>query len=236
MAIAQTEKTAVSKRVRRMFGLDLDAWNAVMVSFLGIAAVAAVVVGVSTAIIIKLQKQAELESSERIAKLVTEGDLARKETAQAKLELQQLRFPRSLDFEEFKDELKGVPKGSFEILYDPASADANSLAFTISVSLRQAGWSTDQKLPAPLVPISGPAELKDVFSSLPLTHMAGGNAWGLSVVTNNEPDLDKLTSAAAIVRALLKSVNGPSSQVSLGRAYDALPEGRVRIIVGAKLP
>jgi hypothetical protein len=46
MDAAHTENNTASKKVRRMFGLDLDAWNAVMVSFLGIAAIAAVVVGV----------------------------------------------------------------------------------------------------------------------------------------------------------------------------------------------
>jgi hypothetical protein len=69
METAQIENTTASKRVRRMFGLDLDAWNVVMVSFLGVAAIAAVIVGLSTAIIIKLQKLADIESRETIAKL-----------------------------------------------------------------------------------------------------------------------------------------------------------------------
>jgi hypothetical protein len=90
MEMAQTENTTASKRVRRMFGLDLDAWNAVMVSFLGIAAVAAVVVGVSTAIIIRLQKQADLESKEIIAKL--NNDTAR--LMADNLALQTVMLPR----------------------------------------------------------------------------------------------------------------------------------------------
>jgi hypothetical protein len=163
MEAAQTENTTVSKKVRRMFGLDLDAWNAVMVSFLGVAAMAAVVVGVSTAIIIKLQKQAELESSERIAKLTTDGDIARKETVQAKLELQQLRFPRRLDFTKLKAEIAGMPPQFFEVLYDRSAADGSSLASNIFVALRSIGWTTDQKLPAPLTPQQGPVELRDVY-------------------------------------------------------------------------
>jgi hypothetical protein len=90
MAIAQTENTVVSKGVRRMFGLDLDAWNALMVSFLGIAAVAAVVVGVSTAVIIKLQKRPDLESKETIAKL--NNDTARLQADN--LALQTVLVPR----------------------------------------------------------------------------------------------------------------------------------------------
>lgn len=90
-----------------MFGLDLDTWNTVMVSSLGVAAIAAVVVGVSTAIIIKLQKQAELESNERIASLVTQGDELRKDTAEAnaraseaQLALERYRAPRELTSEQ----------------------------------------------------------------------------------------------------------------------------------------
>jgi hypothetical protein len=103
MDAARTENTTASKKVRRMFGLDLDAWNVVMVSFLGVAAIAAVVVGVSTAIIIKLQKQSELESNERIASLVTQGDKLRKDTAEAnaraadaQLALERYKAPREL--------------------------------------------------------------------------------------------------------------------------------------------
>jgi hypothetical protein len=58
----QINNAASSKKVRRMFGLDLDDWNVAMVVFLAIAAAAATSVGVSQFIIIKLQKSAEVEA------------------------------------------------------------------------------------------------------------------------------------------------------------------------------
>jgi hypothetical protein len=235
MEAAQTENTTVSKKVRRMFGLDLDAWNAVMVSFLGVAAMAAVVVGVSTAIIIKLQKQAELESSERIAKLTTDGDIARKETVQAKLELQQLRFPRRLDFTKLKAEIAGMPPQFFEVLYDRSAADGSSLASNIFVALRSIGWTTDQKLPAPLTPQQGPVELRDVYQLLPLTQQAGGAAWGGSVVTKGPISNDPISPERILGMALLATVDSPVRTVGGGKD-ETMPAGKIRIIVGPKLP
>jgi hypothetical protein len=189
MEAAQTKNTTVSKKVRQMFGLDLDAWNAVMVSFLGVAAIAAVVVGVSTAIIIKLQKQAELESNERIAKLTTDGDLARKETAQAKLELLQLRFPRSLDLDKFKAAVEKIPPTPFEVLFDANAPDASFLASLIWGILVNAKWPTTQSSgPIPV----GPPDARNLLGARgSWVQAAGGGPWGLSVVSNATPDFDK---------------------------------------------
>jgi hypothetical protein len=148
MDMAHTQRTVVSKKVRRMFGLDLDAWNTVMVSFLGVAAIAAVVVGVSTAIIIKLQKQAELESSERIASLIVQGDQLRKDTAdanaraaQANLSLQRLTVPRFLDPEPFRSALVGVlPPSAVEILYVEDCADCFIFANMVVALLSDLQW------------------------------------------------------------------------------------------------
>jgi hypothetical protein len=89
-------------------------------------------------------ERARQESDERIAKLTTDGDLARKETAQAKLELQQIRFPRRLDSDKLKAAIAGTPPRFFEVLYDQSAGDGSSLAFEIFVSLKISGWNTDQ--------------------------------------------------------------------------------------------
>jgi hypothetical protein len=44
--MAQTESEISTKRVRRMLGLGLDSWNNLMTAFLGIGALAGVIVGV----------------------------------------------------------------------------------------------------------------------------------------------------------------------------------------------
>jgi len=153
--MAQTETSVASRNVRRMFGLDLDAWNVVMVSSLGMAAVAAVVVVLSTAIVIRLQKQAELESAERIAQLTTQGDIARRETADAKLQLEQLKTlagPRELDHETFVKEISGKPKAPVAIWYLPDASDSWLFALRLQVALNTAGWQVDQAIPIPEPP------------------------------------------------------------------------------------
>jgi len=217
-----------------MFGLDLDAWNVVMVSFLGVAAMAAVVVGVSTAIIIKLQKRAELESNERIAKLTTDGDLARKETAQAKLELLQLRFPRSLDIDKFKAAVAKIPPTPFEVLFDANAPDAPFLAQLIWGILGTANWPTAQR--SGPTPVSAPDPNNLMSGRGTWVQAAGGGPWGLSVVTSEQPDFEKDPIGSALVTAIGQCVAGPPSMTTFGRAYGDLPAGRYRIIVGPKLP
>jgi len=51
-----------------MFGHDLPWWNAVMLSFLGIGAIAAIIVVVATAIIIKLQDQEAADAKDALEK------------------------------------------------------------------------------------------------------------------------------------------------------------------------
>jgi hypothetical protein len=217
-----------------MFGLDLDTWNVVMVSSLGIAAAAAVVVGLSTAIIIKLQKQAELESNERIAKLMTDGDLARNETAQAKLLLEQMRFPRSLEIEKFRAAIEKIPSASFEVLFDANAPDAPFLAQLIWGILANAKWPTAQR--SGPTPVSAPDPNNLMSGRGTWVQAAGGGAWGLSVVTSAQPDLDKDPQGNALMTAIMQCVAGPPSMTTFGRAYGDLPAGRYRIIVGPKLP
>jgi hypothetical protein len=236
MEMAQTENTTDSKRVRRMFGLDLDAWNTVMVSFLGVAAAAAVVVGVSTAIIIKLQKQSELESNERIASLVVQGDELRKETADAnartkesELALAELSSPRKIDPVPFKKALEGVTPIKVEILYAESCSDCFWLASWIFNFLGPQGglgWPVSE--PKPLVPvISGP------FAALPPAMSAHANTWGVTVVAGGDPSVwDDGTPQRAIAMALARSM-GRRPLVN-GNFDVALPKDSVRIVVAPK--
>ena len=135
-----------------MFGLDLDAWNVVMVSFLGVAAMAAVVVGLSTAIIIKLQKQSELESNERIALLVVQGDQLRKDTAEAtaraaeaQLALEKFKAPRTLTAAaqgRLKATLNSFAGTIFDIGIGPmGDPEPLYLARSIHLALSAANWT-----------------------------------------------------------------------------------------------
>jgi hypothetical protein len=70
--MATTETTTVSKKVRRVLGLSLHAWEDIMALSLAVAAFAAAIVGVSTYIVIQLTREANEESVRRIAELNNE--------------------------------------------------------------------------------------------------------------------------------------------------------------------
>jgi hypothetical protein len=55
--MAQIERTAFSRKERRLFGFDLHSWEQVMLVSLGFAALAAVFVVVATTAVVKLQKK-----------------------------------------------------------------------------------------------------------------------------------------------------------------------------------
>jgi hypothetical protein len=169
------------------------------------------------------------------ARLSAEAETARKETANAQLQLEQVRFPRRLNSDKFKTEIAGISPQFFEVLYDQSAADGSTLAFEIFVALGSIGWKTDQKLPAPLTPQLGPPNLHDVYQLLPLTEQAGASAWGVSVVTKGPIDTDFGNIAQIVTMALLHSVAAPVPVVGHGKD-ETMPEGKIRIIVGPKLP
>jgi hypothetical protein len=68
-------KTNFSKGERRMFGLDLDTWNSVMLVSLAIAALGAVAVVVSTTVVIKLQKQEANDTAEAFSQYKIEAGI-----------------------------------------------------------------------------------------------------------------------------------------------------------------
>jgi hypothetical protein len=89
--MAHINSATFSKKVREMLGLDLDSWNNMLVASLAIAAAAAVIVGVSTFAVIRLQNAAELETKEEFdrykleaAKSISEAN-ARTKEAEVKL-------------------------------------------------------------------------------------------------------------------------------------------------------
>ena len=116
-----------------------------MVSFLGVAAIAAVVVGLSTAIIIKLQKQSDLESKETIAGL--NNDTARL-TAE-NLALQTVLLPRHVGLIGLNEEPRAkIWYAGFErwagakilIQVVPGDPEAQNLANEIAIVLSKFGW------------------------------------------------------------------------------------------------
>jgi hypothetical protein len=60
------ENATFSNKVRRMLGFDLDFWNNVLVASSIFGALAAAAVGVSTYVVIRLQKAAELAAEDEL--------------------------------------------------------------------------------------------------------------------------------------------------------------------------
>ena len=137
----QMASATFSKKVKRMLGLDLDGWNTAMVVFLALAASAAIAVGVSQFVIIKLQKSSEVEAKqeferykvetgEKIAEANTRAAEANEHAAKADLarvELESKLVPRSLNQEQW-DFIQGL-RGKFSIISIAYEVDAETVWF-----------------------------------------------------------------------------------------------------------
>jgi hypothetical protein len=168
--MVQRKRENFSKKVSRMFGLSLDIWNNIMVFALGIAAVAAIIVGISTFVIIKMQK-AEAIASEaafdeykfgvaaQVAEAKKEGIEAgktagnalvraaelEKEAASARLETEKLKQVvawRTLSPSEAAalESNLAAHPGSVNLRYTDGDPEALFLAIQISDILAKAKW------------------------------------------------------------------------------------------------
>lgn len=148
------ENTTASKGVKRMLSLDLDSWNLVMLVSLGVAAIAAVAVVISTTIVIKLQKQEAMDSAEafaqykvdagvRIAEASEGAAKANERAAEANLELERLKAPRSLPAEQktrIRGKLKALSGTTFEVVTYPGEPESVAFSNIIAETLSSAGW------------------------------------------------------------------------------------------------
>lgn len=165
------ENTILSRKVRRMLGLDLDAWNSLMLWSLGFAALAACAVVVSTAATIKLQKlsgeQTKLEFERyklgvaaQVADAKREGIQAgekagnamlraaelEKEAANAQLETEKIKAVvawRTIPSTNSSDLEKAlaVKPGAVNLRYTDGDPEALFLAIQFSQILAKANWN-----------------------------------------------------------------------------------------------
>jgi hypothetical protein len=152
--IMTIKNATMSKRERRMFGLDLDFWNAVMVTSLAFAAVAAFAVVISTAVVIKLQKAAELateqefeqyklDASVKITGAEERAKVAEQRASEANLEIERLKTPRSISPEQrgrIVNKLKpfSTLPFTFSVMLEP---EPLALMEEISEVLKTADWT-----------------------------------------------------------------------------------------------
>jgi hypothetical protein len=242
--ISVMPSTDVSKqRGRRVFGLDLDGWNNVVVASFAIAAMAAIVGGIGTWWVIQLQKEdgAKLQvalknADQRIAEAAERSAAASERAANAELALERLRQqtqPRRLDGNALVMALEARPKAPVEILFTRDDAEAFSLSMQIRDFLKMAGWEVSE--PTALTR----AHASPRLSQYPSAVGAGGQPAGVTVVARPVTQLDfaiedndALDSPyKALLNALTIALGSASGSQSMG---EGPAPGVLRIVVGPK--
>lgn len=168
--MAQIEKQTFSKKVRRMFGLGLDSWNNLVVVFLAIGAIAAIIVGISTYAVIRLQKVEAKDADDafelyklgvaaQVAEAKREGIEAgktagdalvraaelEKEAANARLETEKIKKTvawRVVSPEEIAklEQILSAKPGAVNLRYTDGDPEALFLAIQLSEILKKAKW------------------------------------------------------------------------------------------------
>lgn len=219
------EITAISSnQVRRMLGLSLHSWENAMVISLIIAGLFALIAGVSTWAVVRLQRVEIAEAN------------ARQSEAELKLaQLRQLAGPRSLNFDTFKKELEGKPKARVAIWYLPDVSDAYSFASRLEGALISSGWQVEGYGPQPIP--DAPHDMP-IVRDLPRAMVAGGQPSGVTIVGDlpmgSELDLNADTPFNALFRAIMKSTDFLTFGAG-GSQFMPVPKGTLRVIVAAKI-
>jgi hypothetical protein len=220
--MAQIENTNFPKKVRRMLGLALDSWNNLMVLSLGLGAIAAVIVGISTYAVIKLQRaeaedasaafeQYKLGVSAQAETAKSEIAKANARTAEAELRIKRLE-PRNLNWSAFVDALHEAPQSKVEIVYFADDFDSMALAQQIALAIKAAGWEE---------PFRGPIK-KPADWSEPTPMAVDGQPTGVTIVARLGSEREAIMSGN-----MLPSDAEPSTPFTAMRHAIMLGTGRV---------
>jgi hypothetical protein len=216
---AKAPMANTSKDVRGMFGLSLHGWENSMVFALIIAGVFALVAGIATWQVVRLQRIEIAESN------------ARQKEAELKLEqLRKLAGPRGIRDEEFLKPLEGAPKSLVQIWYSPVASDGFWLANQLVSAIIAADWRLVEP-PTPIPEVRPDPNDKLARFMNPLMAL-GAQPSGVTVIAHGTPaDIDKDNpSLRALMTALARGM-----ETSIGGAYNvSVPEGVLRVVIAAK--
>jgi len=120
-----------------MFGSsNLDWWNGALLISLAVTALAAIAGVVTTAVVMKLQKQATTETAKQIA--------ANTRAADAELKLGEYRKPRGpiiqQNAQQFVDAIKPFAGTKFDMGHAPVGREQWDFAWQLEPLMSQAGW------------------------------------------------------------------------------------------------
>lgn len=216
----------VSREVRGMFGWSLHGWENSMVLSLIVAGAFALIAGVATWQVVRLQRIEIAESNAR--------------QKEAELKLEQLRresFPRVAGVP-FAEALRGQPPTNVKISYVRDAPDGQSFSLSMYIGLKGEGWPVE--LPEPIRIDDKMLLAKPFLRDMPTAAAVGGQPSGVTIVlgtgTGGIPpgDADKWqetsTPVGALMRAILATV---PTGVGIAGADD-LPKDTVRIVVAPR--
>jgi hypothetical protein len=150
------EPTAIaSNKVSRMLGFSLNGWENAMVVFLIIAGFFALLAGAATWAVVRLQRielaesnreleRYKVEAGERIAGAAERANVAEQKAAEANLEIERLKTPRSISEDRRRrivDRLQpplAKPPFAFVVMLEP---EPQALMGEIAETLKAAGWT-----------------------------------------------------------------------------------------------
>ncbi len=203
----------------------------------------------------KRQTEQLRQFDKRLADAKTEQGKQEERAAKAELALKQYvdevakhAGPRSLDAKIFLSQLKGKPKASVRLFYNPNDSEAYMFAQQIHILLgpgedgQSAGWEVSGPKPIPpegWVPQKHGFQLVGPNDAPPAARYQGiGVESGLTLVTRDpveDTGFDRNTAGRALTNALLKGLAGDHGDGSLITQPDpTLPGGSMVLVVGQK--
>lgn len=158
---------------------------------------------------------------ERVATLEKATAEANQKRAEADLRLEELRKrqePRRLNWDAFVATLKGKPRGTVVIEYQPNDREAHFLASELHMALSASQWSVSQPQPARPSPYGLPPILND----------------GVTVVANNIDELEPPPKGEDTPLRSLHAAVFASLGMARASRDDSLPDNVFRLLVGPK--
>ncbi len=223
-----------------MFGHNLAWWNEAMLLSLGIAAFCALAVAFTTTIVVKLQGQAEIDAKKAFDdsqdafnkyKIDAAKDIAEANAraAEAKLELEKFRTPRTLNTEQqarITEKIKPFSGTKFDVGLQTGDPEAQNLLLQIEDALNMAkldeiDWNNDD------------SNGIDIKFSRPNGHAAGLISMTGVIIQVHPEKIDELKESVQAIASALNAEN-INCRAELGLGVPNTNKNAIHILIGKK--
>jgi hypothetical protein len=228
MTNPNAESAPISNRDKRMFfGFSLVTWENAMVTFLIVAGVSALLAGLATWAVVRIQRVEIAEAN------------ARQKEAELKLEELRIKMgPRQIDGEVFKKSLEGkpTPTAPVEIMFPREDGEAFRLAIQLRDVLRYSGWQASEPTPVP------PGDVPRLQNQPSVASYGSYGGTGVVVVVRADTqaqfealrDVNASTPLNALVAALTKTLGSAGSAAAGPEVFHVPAVGVLRVVIGTK--